>query len=221
MMKHKRFYSAVPALLISLLLMSGFSIPAYAHGNEEAPTDDSGVKTETTEPQPLTPEGNMNLVDDIKEDKAKDKEFIVVQSRGGKYFYIVIDHAVNGDNSVHFLNQVDEADLLSIIDEDTQSIQKKTSQPEPTPQVTEPEKKPEPEPEKPKKDSSVSGSLLILLILTLLGGGALVYFKVVKPKQRVKGNTDLDELDLDEWEEDEPEAEEDQLETAEESEDEK
>lgn len=56
-------------------------------------------------------------------------------------------------------------------------------------------------------EQSALGNLLIFLAVILLGGGgALLYFKVIKPKQSVKGNTDLDELDLDEWDEDEPEA---------------
>ena len=77
--------------------------------------------TETVEPEPvsggaeaLTPEGNMTLVDNIGNG---DKQFIVVQSRNGYYFYIIIDHAVEGENTVHFLNQVDEADLLALIEE--------------------------------------------------------------------------------------------------------
>ena len=63
----------------------------------------------------------MTLVDDISGEAAEDKQFIVVQSRNGNYFYIVIDNAAEGENKVHFLNQVDEADLLSIIEsEETQ-----------------------------------------------------------------------------------------------------
>lgn len=47
--------------------------------------------------------------------------------------------------------------------------------------------------------------LILFLLVALLGGGAIFYFKVIKPKQNVKGNTDLDEFDLEEWENDEPE----------------
>ena len=102
----KRIFTAVFAVLI---LMGGFSIPAYANGGGEA-TNDSNVKTEETkeEKKSLTPDGNMSLVDNVKGDAAKDKEFIIVKSRGGNYFYIVIDHAAQGENTVHFLNQVDE-----------------------------------------------------------------------------------------------------------------
>ena len=99
----------------------------YAHGRlfcyrlctdtYDGRTDDSGVIVET-EPQPLTPEGNMTLVDDIDGDAAEDKQFIVVKSKGGNYFYIIVDRAAEGENSVHFLNQVDESDLMAIIGEE-------------------------------------------------------------------------------------------------------
>lgn len=203
-MKHKAISRIFAVLLAALILTGGLSVTAYAGGGEDTPTDDSGVKVD---PQPLTPEGNMTLVDDIQGEATKDKQFIVVQSRGGNYFYIVIDNAAEGENRVHFLNQVDEADLLSIIDEDLQSIQQQTPPPvieQPT-QITEPEPTTEPEPETPKENNSLYGLILFLLIAVLGGGGAIFYLKVIKPKQSVKGGTDLDEFDIDEWEDDEPE----------------
>ena len=55
----------------------------------------------------------------------------------------------------------------------------------------------------------------------LLGGGAaLYYFKFMKPKQSVKGSTDLDEFDFDEYDEDEPEEETDIADTEQEDEEE-
>ena len=36
------------------------------------------------------------------------------------------------------------------------------------------------------------------------GGGALYYFKFMKPKQSVKGDTDLEDFDFDDYDEDEP-----------------
>ena len=203
MTKRKHLSRIFTLLLAVLLFVGGLSVTAYAQTPVSDDTEDSGV---VTQPQPLTPEGNMTLVDDISGDTAKDKQFIVVKSRGGDYFYIVIDNAAEGENRVHFLNQVDEADLLSIIDEDLQSI-RQTPEPEVTPatQITQPE--PTTEPEQPKKDQSILGNLLIFLAVILLGGGgAFLYLKVIKPKQSVKGDTDLDKFDFDEWDEDEPEA---------------
>ena len=204
----KRKYRIFAVLLAALILTGGLSVTAHAETPqtvpEDTPTDDSGVKVD---PKPLTPEGNMTLVDDISGDAAGDKQFIVVQSRGGNYFYIIIDNAAEGENRVHFLNQVDEADLLSIIDEDLQSIQQQTPPPvieQPTP-ITEPEPTTQPEPEQPKENNSMYGLILFLLVAVLGGGGAIFYLKVIKPKQNVKGGTDLDEFDLEEWEDDEPE----------------
>lgn len=202
MMKHKAISRIFAVLLAALSLTGGLSVTAYAETPqtvpEDTPTDDSGVKVD---PKPLTPEGNMTLVEDIQGDAAKDKQFIVVQSRGGAYFYIVIDNAAEGENRVHFLNQVDEADLLSLIDEDLQSIQKQTT----PPVVEQPTQTTEPEPEKPKENNSLYGLILFLLVAVLGGGGAIFYLKVIKPKQNVKGSTDLDDFDLEEWENDEPE----------------
>lgn len=61
-MKNK-ILASITALCAALVLVGGFSVTAYAQTPTEE-TDDSGVIVET-EPQPLTPEGNMTLVDDI------------------------------------------------------------------------------------------------------------------------------------------------------------
>lgn len=194
----KRIFIAVFAVL---LLMGGFSVTAYAGAGGEA-TNDSNVKTEEKkeEKTPLTPDGNMNLVDNVKGDAAKEKEFIIVKSKGGNYFYIVIDHAAQGENTVHFLNQVDEKDLLSIIDEKSGLTEK--------PELPKQEEKKEPEAEKPKPEEkqekkNPAGMIALFLILILgLAGGAFYYFKILKPKQDVKGTTELDEFDFEDYEDD-------------------
>lgn len=74
---------------------------------------------------PLTPDGNMSLVDDIYQDESYDegeqrviqsKQFITVQTKSGNSFYIIIDRSKDGEN-VYFLNLVDESDLLSLMEE--------------------------------------------------------------------------------------------------------
>lgn len=200
-MKNKILMRITTALFATLILMGGFSISAYANGGGEA-TNDSNVKTEEKkeETKPLTPDGNMSLVDNVKGDATKDKEFIIVKSKGGNYFYIVIDHAAQGENTVHFLNQVDEKDLLSIIGE-KDSLSAK-------PELPKEEEQKEPEAEKPKAEEkpekkNPAGMIALSLILILgLAGGALYYFKVLKPKQDVKGTTELDEFDFEDYEDD-------------------
>lgn len=218
-MKNK-ILASLTVLCAALVLVGGFSVTAYAQTPTEE-TDDSGVIVET-EPQPLTPEGNMTLVDDIDGDAAEDKQFIVVKSKGGNYFYIIVDRAAEGENSVHFLNQVDESDLMAIIGEE------QTEQPPAVCNCTEKckagevntacpacsvnmdsctgkEATPE-EPAEQEQPQNGMGGLLIFLVVGLLGGGAALYYvKFMKPKQNVKGSTDLDEFDFDEYDEDEPE----------------
>lgn len=62
----------------------------------------------------ITPKGSATLVNDFY----GDKQLITVTTKAENYFYILIDHA-NEDRkiSVHFMNQVDNADLLVLLDE--------------------------------------------------------------------------------------------------------
>ena len=107
------------ALCLTLVLASGFTVPAFAQGAAPPPaedtTNDSNVVVEETEKAPpLTPEGNAALVDDF----GGNKQLITVTTKAGNYFYILIDRA-NEDKktAVHFLNQVDEADLMALMED--------------------------------------------------------------------------------------------------------
>ena len=46
------------------------------------------------------------------------QQFITLVSKSGAYFYLVIDRAADGDQTVHFMNLVDEADLLALMEEE-------------------------------------------------------------------------------------------------------
>ena len=122
------------ALLCSVAMILGVGVtPVFAQTNEMAEStsvqDVTAEKpeepAEPEEPEnldPLTPEGNLTLVDDITSEKTG-KQFITVVSKNGNYFYIIIDRDDEGENTVHFLNLVDEADLLNLMDEeDAQAI---------------------------------------------------------------------------------------------------
>ena len=216
-MKNKGFFKTAAALLAALVLLGGFSVTAYAGGGEDIPTNDSGVIVET-EPQPLTPDGNLSLIDDIEGEAAEDKQFIIVQSKNGNYFYIIVDRAAEGENTVHFLNQVDEADLMALLEDDSQNTPVvcsctekctagkvntncalcKTDMTNCAGKEATPEETEQPDEPTPEKKNNVGGILILVLFLAAGGGGALWYFKLRKPKSSVKGGDELDEFDFDE-----------------------
>ena len=226
-MKNKKIIRKFTVLLAALVIMCGFSVTAYAGGGDESddtPTPVTETEPEETtggyEPQPLTPDGNMSLVDDISGEASGDKQFITVVTKSGNYFYIIIDRAEDGENTVHFLNQVDEADLTALM-EDGQTeapvcsctgkcVAGSVNTACPVCSVnlgdcTGKEAEPE-EPEQPEEETqgNIGGILLIVLILAGGGGAAFYYFKVLKPKKdAAKGNDNLDEYDFDDYDEDE------------------
>ncbi len=230
-MKNKKLIRSFTVLLAALVLMGGISVTAYAGGGEEyeyTQPEQTTEPEETTggyEPQPLTPEGNMSLVDDISGEVSGDKQFITVVSRNGYYFYIIIDRAEDGENTVHFLNQVDEADLLQLMeDEQTEkgpavcSCTDKcaagsvnTACPVCSVNMSECAGKEaipaDPEPtDEPEKGSGSMGGILLVVLLLAGGGGAFFYFKIMKPKKdSAKGSTNLDDWVIDEDEETEEE----------------
>lgn len=65
----------------------------------------------------LTPDGNLTLIDDIGSSAASGKQFITVETKTGNVFYLIIDRDDEGEETVHFLNQVDEADLMALTED--------------------------------------------------------------------------------------------------------
>lgn len=65
----------------------------------------------------LTPDGNLTLIDDIGSTTQRGKQFITVETKTGNVFYLIIDRDDEGKETVHFLNQVDEADLLALMED--------------------------------------------------------------------------------------------------------
>ena len=223
---NKKILRTLTALCAALVLMGGFSVTAFAQTPEgEDATNDSGVVYE--EPQkeePLTPDGNATLVDDF----GGNKQLITVTTKNGNYFYILIDRDDEGEDTVHFLNQVDEADLLALMEDGSteaappavcsctdkcEAGKVNVSCPVCKDNMTACSgKEAEPETEKPTeqpKEKGNTGGLVLFLVVALLGGGgAFYYFKFMKPKQNVKGDTDLEDFDFDDYDEDEPEPDE-------------
>ena len=68
----------------------------------------------------LTPEGNLTLVDDYHTDYSdgSGQQFITLVSKSGATFYLVIDRNAKGQQTVHFMNLVDESDLLALMEEE-------------------------------------------------------------------------------------------------------
>ena len=182
----------------------------------------------------LTPDGNLTLIDDIGTSTKAGKQFITLESKNGNTFYLIIDRDDEGEETVHFLNQVDEADLMALTgEEETPAVCSCTTKcvagtvntscpvcavnmtecvgKEAKPEV--PAEPTEPAAEEPEKKSGVGGILVVLLIVALGGGAAFYIFKQKKAKPQTKGSADLDDYDYgedeDEYEfepyEDEPE----------------
>ena len=93
-------------------------------------TEDAPTPAPTTEPEEITIEpgegfsepGNA-VTRDLLYDKHTNKQFITVQTRNGNTMYLVIDYDKVSDADeeqyqTYFLNPVDEADLLALLDDD-------------------------------------------------------------------------------------------------------
>ena len=244
-MKNKKIIRLFTAALAVALCATAFAVPAFAGGGEGEPYYTETAEPEVTEEpqeettggmepegQPLTPEGNATLVDDFY----GDKQLITVTTKAGNYFYILIDRAnEDAETAVHFLNQVDEADLLALMEDgevqETPAVCTCTEKCQAGAVNTscevcavnmaecagaEPEPEPEPEPEA-EKSGGMGALALVLALVVLGGGGAFAYIKFIRPKQASKVSADPDDYDFADEEEyineDEPEPEEEMEDT--------
>ena len=198
-MKFKWITAGMLAVMMSVGM---FSTTVSAFVDETAVEDATQQEVEQVEEpepmQPLTPDGNLTLVDDEGDVPKAGKQFITVVTKTGNYFYLIIDRDDEGKETVHFLNQVDEADLLKLMDEEEleQLVPEKEQEPEP---------EPEPEPEVPqleKEEKKTNPWPTILVMLGIAGGGGFFAYKKWQEKQaekeQVKPDPDADYVDDDE-----------------------
>ena len=206
---------------------TGYVSGQYLTVSENSTATVTGTDTSsTTSGSPLTPDGNLELVDDVTQE-SDGKQFITVQSKNDNTFYIVIDRDKDTDN-VYFMNLVDEADLMALMEDgevtvkctcetrceagdvDTTCPVCKNNMVECTGVEEEQEAEITTEPteddtEKTESKGSSAPVLLILLIIGLGAGGAVYYLKFKKPKTDTKGLVDLDDYDFGDDDEDDTE----------------
>ena len=128
-----KMMNKVCALVLSVALCAGMAAPAFAFEGEAAPVEqpvleevvEENVVTVTDETSgALTPEGNLTLVDDYHTNYSdgSGQQFITLVSKSGATFYLVIDRNAKGQQTVHFMNLVDEADLLTLMEEEDAEV---------------------------------------------------------------------------------------------------
>ena len=193
------------ALLVSAALCAGMAAPAFAFEGEAAPVEqpvlpevvEEDVVTITDETSgALTPEGNLTLVDDYHTNYSdgSGQQFITLVSKSGATFYLVIDRNAKGQQTVHFMNLVDEADLLALMEEDAadaytaekeaaaQAEQDRLKAEEEAKKAAEEAASGEEQPKENKVTKIASGFLGAVVLIALAAGG--VFYAFAKQKQK-------------------------------------
>ena len=196
------------ALMLSVALCAGMAAPAFAYGGEPVEEVEQPVLTSTTDEEDvvtvtdeetgaLTPEGNLTLVDDYHTDYSdgSGQQFITLVSKSGATFYLVIDRNAKGQQTVHFMNLVDEADLLALMEEDAADAY--TAEKEAAAQTEQDKLKAEEEAKKAAEEAAASGEeqpkenkvtkiasgfLGVVVLIALAAGG--VFYAFAKQKQK-------------------------------------
>jgi hypothetical protein len=170
--------------------------PADNGGENESPEDkpaESEPADGESEPSlpdganPFTPDGNGTVIDDATD--AEGKEFFTVETPDGNTFYLIVDRQRDSEN-VYLLNAVTENDLASLAKEGDGLPPAETEPvpPTPTPAPTEPTPEPTPEPEKGGDNTAM---LAFVGVAALVAGGAVYYFKFVRPKKNADSASDF------------------------------
>ena len=205
------------ALMLSVALCAGMAAPAFAYGGEPVEEAEQPVLTSTTDEEDvvtvtdeetgaLTPEGNLTLVDDYHTNYSdgSGQQFITLVSKSGATFYLVIDRNAKGQQTVHFMNLVDEADLLALMEEEeadaytaekeaaAKAEQDRLKAEEEAKKVA--EEAATAEPPKENKVTKYAGAFLgvVALIALAAGGGFYFYRQQMQKKKAEKEALDPD-----------------------------
>lgn len=214
-----KMMNKVCALVLSVALCAGMSAPAFAYDGEPVEEVEQPVLTAATEEEEavtvtdeetgaLTPEGNLTLVDDYHTDYSdgSGQQFITLVSKSGATFYLVIDRNAKGQQTVHFMNLVDESDLLALMeDEDADAY---TAEKEAAAQAELERKQAEEDAKKAEEEAAASGTEqpkenkitkyaatflgMIALVALAAGGGFYAFMKQKQKKQAEKEALDPD-----------------------------
>ena len=197
------------ALLVSAALCAGMAAPAFAFEGEAAPVEqpvlpevvEEDVVTVTDETSgALTPEGNLTLVDDYHTDYSdgSGQQFITLVSKSGATFYLVIDRNSKGAQTVHFMNLVDEADLLALMEEEdadaynaekeaaAKAEQDKLKAEEEAKKAAEEAEKAADAPKENKVTKYAAGFLGVVALIALVAGGGAYFFIQQKNKKQAE-----------------------------------
>ena len=214
MMKIKKF----GALLVSAVLCIGMAAPAFAYEGDTTPVEEpvlpeiveeeDAVTITDEETGALTPEGNLTLVDDYYTNYSdgSGQQFITMVSKSGATFYLVIDRNAKGQQTVHFMNLVDEGDLLTLMEEEDAEaynaekeaakqaeLDKLKAEEEAKKAAEEAAASGEKQPKENKVTKIASGFLGVVVLIALAAGGGFYAFT----KQKQKKQAEKEALDPD------------------------
>ena len=220
-MMRKKVFRVGAMLVLCLIMVLGTATSAFAYYNEDEANEGSTVvveepaeettteteapsETETPADEPqgqITPDGNLTLVDDLDYSSRAGLQFMTVTSKDGHVFYIVIDRTANSEN-VYFLNQVDAADLMALMNDEQkeeylkEQEAKQQEQPQTTVTPAQQETQAPSETEQPAQTEAekqpLNNSMVMIAVFGVIGIGVIAayYFLKIKPK---KNGSSIDE----------------------------
>lgn len=154
-------------------------------------------RTETT-----IPDGDRKGNHEVADTTQWIPTYVELNTTVNAAFIFSINHRDDkGTETVHFLNLVDEADLLDLMDE-AQVTEYQNKQAEPVTEETEPTEPEVVEPEEPVEEEKPNMLPALILVIALIGGGGAFTFMQIKKKKEQdeaeKPDPDADYVDDDE-----------------------